>query len=134
MSSIDTYSVQNLKLGGHDTSRWKNVFAVALRKVSSQVNPGFGIQPEALDYVEDLIISLLLNMIEIRPHSLADIEQHVQKTFPEPINEWAVNEAHEVVTRSGRRNRDKPVLPWREVQSILKVQIPTFSEIGNDFS
>lgn len=116
-------SLQNVKHGPDiNAGRWKNIFALALRKVSSQVNPGFGIQPEALDYVEELIIRLLSTMIEKRPHTIADIEIHVQKTFPEPINDWAVTEAQEIAVKGfNKRNRDKPVLPWREVQATLKV-------------
>uniref|UniRef100_A0A5S6QYQ6 Ras-GEF domain-containing protein n=1 Tax=Trichuris muris TaxID=70415 RepID=A0A5S6QYQ6_TRIMR len=102
-------------------SAWRGVFAESLYRVTQDVHPGFGIQREALDHVEELIIRLLLDMAVRRPHSIADIEQHISKTFPAPLNVWSIKEAQEVLVKSHRRHRDRSaIFPLQRVHLLLR--------------
>ncbi|CDW56550.1 son of sevenless 2 [Trichuris trichiura] len=106
-------------------SAWRGVFAESLYRVTQDVHPGFGIQREALDHVEELIIRLLLDVAAKRPHSTADVEQHISKTFPAPLNAWAVKEAQEVLVKSHRRHRDRSaIFPLQRVHLLLRVSAP----------
>ena len=40
---------------------------------------------EALAYLEQLIIRLLCQIVSCQPHNYQDVEERVQKTFPEQI-------------------------------------------------
>ncbi|KFD70593.1 hypothetical protein M514_09795 [Trichuris suis] len=105
-------------------SAWRGVFAESLYRVTQDVHPGFGIQREALDHVEELIIRLLLDVAAKRPHSTADVEQHISKTFPAPLNAWAVKEAQEVLVKSHRRHRDRSaIFPLQRVHLLLRERL-----------
>lgn len=56
--------------------------------------------------------------------SLQDIEDRVSKTFPTPIDKWALTEARATIDKSRKR---KVVLPLNQIQNLLqKVILPLF--------
>ncbi|KAL1228787.1 Son of sevenless [Trichinella spiralis] len=102
-------------------SSWFGLFTEALYRITQEVNPGFGIQREALDHVESLIIRLMYDIAAKKPFTISDVEQHIEKTFPAPLNVWAVKEAQDVLGKSSRRHRDRSaVLPFQRIHLMLR--------------
>ncbi|XP_003375279.1 protein son of sevenless [Trichinella spiralis] len=103
-------------------SSWFGLFTEALYRITQEVNPGFGIQREALDHVESLIIRLMYDIAAKKPFTISDVEQHIEKTFPAPLNVWAVKEAQDVLGKSSRRHRDRSaVLPFQRIHLMLRL-------------
>lgn len=74
---------------------------------------------DALEYIETLIFKLLDILCACQPHGVQDVEERVTKTFPHPIDKWAINEAH---SAHDKRKRNCPlVLPVDKIQQLLKV-------------
>ncbi|VDP22102.1 unnamed protein product [Soboliphyme baturini] len=98
----------------------RGLFLEMLYYISQEVHPGFGIQRQALDYVEELIIRLLLEIVDKKPHTVSDVARYVERTFPKPINLWAVTEAHDLVMRNNRLKHRQTKLPTPKVHLALR--------------
>ena len=100
-------------------SRWRGIFAHPLEKVLRQVHPSLVAQEDALHYVEDLILRLLA-MLTAKPIpvTVADIEDKVSKTFPTPIDKWALTEAQAAVEKG--KKKSSLVLPVDKVHPMLR--------------
>ncbi len=100
-------------------SRWRGLFAHPLEKVLRQVHPSLVAQEDALRHVEDLILRLLA-MLTARPIplSVGDIEERVSRTFPTPIDKWALAEAQAAVDKG--KKRASLVLPVDKVHPMLR--------------
>ncbi len=100
-----------------------------LFEICQDVHFGTAIDKKALDHVEELIVRLLCEIIETEPKTIQDVEKHVEQTFPQPINQWAVREAQEALARGHstkklRRSGDnKPVMPVHKIHTILRVSL-----------
>ena len=111
--------------GGYDWNseenlgRWRGIFVGSLQKVLHQVHPTLLAHQDALQYVEDLILRLLA-MLTARPTptSVADIEERVSKTFPPPIDRWALTEAQRAIEKG--KKKSLLVLPVDKVHPMLK--------------
>lgn len=99
--------------------KWRGTFMPSLEKVLRQVHPSLSAQEDALAYVEDLNLRLLA-MLTARPApvSVADIEDRVSKTFPTPIDKWALAEAQQAVDRG--KKKSNLVLPVDKVHPMLR--------------
>ena len=99
--------------------KWRGTFQSALEKVLRHVHPTLIARDDALIYVEDLIIRLL-GMLTAKPtpNTIADIEERVSKTFPEPLDKWALTEAKQVVDRGKRKA--SLVFPVDKIHPMLK--------------
>ena len=111
-STYDWKSEDNLR-------RWRGMFVHSLEKVLKQVHPPLVAHEDALHYVEDLILRMLA-MLTARPvpTSVGDIEDRVSKTFPTPIDKWALAEAQQAIDRG--RKKCSLVLPVDKVHPMLK--------------
>lgn len=107
---VDTDSVQYIGL---------NVQCSLDQQVQRQVHSSLAAEGDALDYVESLIIQLLESLCANQPHTVNDIEERIKKTFPNPIDQWAINDANTSVERG--KKKSPLVLPVDKIHSSLKV-------------
>ncbi|KAM9315876.1 son of sevenless homolog 1 isoform 2-T2 [Gastrophryne carolinensis] len=109
--SYDFFSEEN-------ASKWRNLLVFSLRKVQVQVHPNLSSAEDALQYVEELILQLLSMLCQAQPRSVLDVEERVQKSFPHPIDKWAIADAQSAIEKKKRRN---PLsLPVDKIHPLLK--------------
>ncbi|KAJ1154560.1 hypothetical protein NDU88_007309 [Pleurodeles waltl] len=98
--------------------KWRGLLVSALKKVQIQVHPNLTSAEDALQYVEELILQLLSMLCQAQPRSATDVEERVQKTFPHPIDKWAIADAQSAIEKKKRRN---PLsLPVEKIHPLLK--------------
>ena len=83
------------------------------------MHPTLSAGEEALVYIEDLMFQLLHLLCSSSPHSVQDVEERVHKTFPDPIDKWAISEAKSELEK-GKKNTTL-LFPVEEVNKLLKV-------------
>lgn len=105
-------------LSVENAAKWKGIFVNALRGVQRQVHSTLTAREDALEYIEELMLQLLQLLCSSQPHTVQDVEERVHKTFPDPIDKWAVREAHNALEK-GKRNTNL-LLPVDKVQPLLK--------------
>lgn len=81
---------------------------------------------EAITYVEELLFKILSVLCSIRPRSVQDVEEYVNKTFDQQVGKWANKEAHaikESYVASKQKKQSKPInMPVDKVHpSLCKV-------------
>ncbi|KAG8123631.1 hypothetical protein E2320_018979 [Naja naja] len=83
-----------------------------------QVHPKLSSTEDALQYVEELILQLLNMLCQAQPRSFSDVEDRVQKSFPHPVDNWAITDAQSATEKRKRRN---PLfLPVEKIHPLLK--------------
>ncbi|XP_053316892.1 son of sevenless homolog 1 [Spea bombifrons] len=98
--------------------KWRGLLVASLQKVQKQVHPNLSSAEDALQYVEELILQLLSMLCQAQPRSVLDVEERVQKTFPHPIDKWAIADAQSSIEKKKRRN---PLsLPVDKIHPLLK--------------
>ncbi|ETE67030.1 Son of sevenless-like 1, partial [Ophiophagus hannah] len=98
--------------------KWRGLLVAALKKVQMQVHPKLSSTEDALQYVEELILQLLNMLCQAQPRSFSDVEDRVQKSFPHPIDKWAIADAQSAIEKRKRRN---PLfLPVEKIHPLLK--------------
>ncbi|XP_017047904.1 LOW QUALITY PROTEIN: protein son of sevenless [Drosophila ficusphila] len=103
-----------------NAARWRGLFTPSLKKVLEQVHPRVTAKEDALLYVEKLCLRLLAMLCaKPLPHSVQDVEEKVNKSFPAPLDQWALNEAKEVINSKKR----KSVLPTERVHTLLQKDV-----------
>ncbi|XP_067620371.1 protein son of sevenless [Eurosta solidaginis] len=104
----------------NNAGRWKGLFIPSLKKVLEQVHPRLSAKEDALLFVETLCLRILAMLCaKPLPHTVQDVEEKVNKSFPSPIDQWALNEAKETVSSK----KKKCVLPTDRVHSMLQKDV-----------
>ncbi|XP_052768277.1 son of sevenless homolog 2-like [Mya arenaria] len=105
--------------------KWKSIFLGALNLVHKQVHPSLQAQTDALEYIEDLIIQLLATLCASEPHIVQDVEDRVRKTYPDPIDKWAVRDADRAIKNFDSRNKKQStlVLPVDKIHPLLVKEV-----------
>ncbi|XP_071962114.1 son of sevenless homolog 1-like isoform X2 [Antedon mediterranea] len=85
-------------------SKWKGQFVDGLKKVQKQVHISLDITNDALVYVESLVIKLLTILLANEPHNVLEVNEHIQKTFPNPIDKWAIEEANIAIEKGKKKS------------------------------
>uniref|UniRef100_A0A4W6FJK6 Son of sevenless homolog 2 (Drosophila) n=1 Tax=Lates calcarifer TaxID=8187 RepID=A0A4W6FJK6_LATCA len=101
-----------------NSQKWRGLFVQALRKVQQQVHPTLKAKEDALQHIEELILQLLNMLCVAQPRSVQDVEERVQKTFPHPIDKWAIADAQSAIEKRKRRN--PLLLPVDKIHPLLK--------------
>ncbi|XP_036397648.1 son of sevenless homolog 2 [Megalops cyprinoides] len=101
-----------------NSHKWRGLFVQALRKVQLQVHPQLSAKEDALQHIEELILQLLNMLCVAQPRSVQDVEERVQKTFPHPIDKWAMADAQSAIEKRKRRN--PLLLPVDKIHPLLK--------------
>ncbi|CAB1335639.1 unnamed protein product, partial [Coregonus sp. 'balchen'] len=86
--------------------------------VQLQVHPNLSAKEGALQHIEELILQLLNMLCVAQPRSVQDVEERVQKTFPHPIDKWAIADAQSAIEKRKRRN--PLLLPVDKIHPLLK--------------
>uniref|UniRef100_A0AAR2J312 Son of sevenless homolog 1 (Drosophila) n=1 Tax=Pygocentrus nattereri TaxID=42514 RepID=A0AAR2J312_PYGNA len=98
--------------------KWRGLLVPSLNKVLNQVHPNLASQEEALQYIEELILLLLSMLCQAQPRTVQDVAERVQKSFPHPIDKWAIADAQAAIEKRKRRN--PLALPVDKIHPLLK--------------
>ncbi|XP_072285052.1 son of sevenless homolog 2 [Pyxicephalus adspersus] len=101
-----------------NNGKWRGLFVPALKKVLQQVHPTLSAKEDSLYYIEELILQLLNKLSIAQPRTVQDVEERVQKTFPHPIDKWAIADAQSAIEKRKRRN--PLLLPVDKIHPLLK--------------
>nr|XP_056707620.1 son of sevenless homolog 2 [Euleptes europaea] len=105
-------------LSDENGQKWRGLLVPALRKVQQQVHPNLSAKEDSLYYIEELILQLLNKLCIAQPRAFQDVEERVQKTFPHPIDKWAIADAQSAIEKRKRRN--PLLLPVDKIHPLLK--------------
>ncbi|CAD0206917.1 unnamed protein product [Chrysodeixis includens] len=107
-------------LDPENVEKWRGVLLNPLRKVLEGIHPTLSAEETALQYVESLCLRLLSLLCAVpSPLTVQDVEERVQRTFPTPLDRWAITEAREITTTKRR----KPVLPHDKLHQLLQKEV-----------
>ncbi|XP_060117386.1 son of sevenless homolog 2 [Heteronotia binoei] len=105
-------------LSDENGQKWRGLLVPALRKVQQQVHPNLSAKEDSLHYIEELILQLLNKLCIAQPRTFQDVEERVQKTFPHPIDKWAIADAQSAIEK--RKRRSPLLLPVDKIHPLLK--------------
>jgi len=97
-------------------------------QIQKEVHPSLLIKDDALSYIETFIIQMLSMLCAGQPHTVADVEDRVQKKIPHPIDRWAISDAHSAIGKDKEKKNKKTLnlaLPVDKLhQTLIKVEFP----------
>ena len=94
-------------------------------QVQQDVHPSLVIKEDALSYIETFIIQMLSMLCAGQPHTVADVEDRVQKKIPHPIDRWAIGDAQTAIEKERKNKKTSNLaLPVDKLhQTLVKVYI-----------
>ncbi|XP_066552603.1 son of sevenless homolog 1 [Amia ocellicauda] len=115
---MQTQQLQYDFFSEENAPKWRGLLVPSLNKVLSQVHPKLSSKEDALQYIEELILLLLSMLCQAQPRTVQDVEERVQKSFPHPIDKWAIADAQAAIEKRKRRN--PLALPVDKIHPLLK--------------
>lgn len=93
--------------------------------MQKQVHQSLNTKPDALEYIEGLIIQMLEMLCASQPHCVADVEDRVKKKIPHPIDLWAIADAQAAIEKpKNKKAVHQLVLPVDKIhQALIKASI-----------
>lgn len=101
--------------------KWKGLFVNSLQQVQYQVHSSLTAKEDALEHIERLILRLLGMLCAAQPHGVADVEERVQRTFPHPIDKWAISDAQSAIEKG--KKKSPLVLPVDKIHPLLQKEV-----------
>ncbi|XP_072948461.1 protein son of sevenless [Epargyreus clarus] len=103
-----------------NAEKWRGLFVNSLRKVLEQHHPTLTAEETALAYVESLCLRLLAMLCAVpSPLTVQDVEERVARTFPTPLDRWALQDAREASAQRRRRL----LLPLDKLHQLLQKEV-----------
>ncbi|XP_045770071.1 protein son of sevenless-like isoform X3 [Maniola jurtina] len=103
-----------------NSEKWRGLFVTSLRKVLESVHPSLTAEESALEFVESLCLRLLAMLCAVpSPLTVQDVEERVARTFPTPLDRWALTDARDA---SSTRRR-KMLLPLDKLHQLLQKEV-----------
>ncbi|XP_037300411.1 protein son of sevenless isoform X3 [Manduca sexta] len=103
-----------------NAEKWHGLFVNSLRKVLEQVHPTLNAEENALEYVESLCLRLLAMLCAVpTPLTVQDVEERVARTFPTPLDKWALADARDAAASRRRR----ALLPLDRLHHMLQKEV-----------
>ena len=107
-------------LSDDNAARWKGLFVPYLRMVLAEVHPYLDIEDRALLYLESLLYRLLSKICAIGPLQKQDVKNYVKKNYPNPVNEWAIQEAEDSMDKiMSHKRKSQHGLPLDKIHNQL---------------
>lgn len=97
---------------------WSTPWDLLGLQVQRQVHANLSHDDEALLYVEELMYQILSSLCANQPRTTLDMEERVWKTFPHPIDQWAVKEAQRAL--DNHKKKQVIVFPADKLHSLLQ--------------
>lgn len=114
-------------LDPENADKWRGLYVNSLRKVLEQVYPSLGVSDAALEYVESLCLRLLALLVAPpSPLTVTDVEERVARTFPNPVDKWALREARDTISR-----RRKTLMPADRLHHLLLKEVLLYKVDGS---
>ncbi|EDV19492.1 uncharacterized protein TRIADDRAFT_62057 [Trichoplax adhaerens] len=85
-------------------ARLKGCFRTLYRKALENAIPDLTIADEGLEHLDKLMIRLLVIICACLPHTVADVEEYILDTFPNPIDESVISEARGMLEKGKKRS------------------------------
>ncbi|CAH0761708.1 unnamed protein product [Diatraea saccharalis] len=103
-----------------NAEKWRGLFVNSLKKELESVHPTLNAEESALQYVESLCLRLLAMLCAVpSPLTVQDVEERVARSFPTPLDKWALADAKE--NTSQRRKR--ALLPVDKIHHMLQKEV-----------
>ncbi|XP_049887076.1 protein son of sevenless [Pectinophora gossypiella] len=103
-----------------NAEKWRGLFVNSLRKVLEGVHPTLCAEESALVYVESLCLRLLAMLCAApSPLCVQDVEERVARTFPTPLDKWALSDARDAAASRRRR----ALLPLDKIHHLLQKEV-----------
>ncbi|XP_013143597.1 PREDICTED: protein son of sevenless [Papilio polytes] len=103
-----------------NAEKWRGLFVNSLRKVLESVHPTLTAEETALEYVESLCLRLLAMLCAVpSPLTVQDVEERVARSFPTPLDKWALSDAREAASNRRRRL----LLPLDKLHQLLQKEV-----------
>ena len=126
-SSHDLYDFES----DDNNKKWKNILLLSLEQIQKRVYPSLRANPDALQYVEWLILKLLSSLIHNQLNSVSDVEERVKRLFPYPLDKWAITKANETLVLLKTHKKQKSLtadqlpirMPVERVHQLLQKEV-----------
>ncbi|XP_045487201.1 protein son of sevenless isoform X1 [Pieris rapae] len=101
-----------------NVDKWKGLFLNSFKKILENLHPTLTAEESGLEFVESLCLRLLSMLCAIpAPVTIQDVEERVSRTFPTPLDRWALQEARDV------QKKRKLLLPADKLHHLLQKEV-----------